>query len=117
MVLYPVSFTTGYLYPHSPDSVTQSKTTILDHEYRGDKFLPGIPSDTTISISPSGVNRQKASILTRQVSFEVNGDLDELVIKVVDKKSGEVVRQIPSETLIQLAESIQKHQRDFFNLG
>ena len=52
-----------------------------------------------------------------EVLKEIRKKLNKLDIKVVDKKSGEVVRQIPSETLIQLAESIQKHQRDFFNLG
>lgn len=34
------------------------------------------------------------------VRFEMNSDLDMLVISIVDKESGEVIRQVPAEELI-----------------
>ena len=117
MLLYPIPFATVDLNGYSPASVTQSNATRLDRKQQEDKLVPSVPSETNVSISLSAVKRQQTSMSTNQVIFEVNGDSDEIVIKVLDKKSGEVVRQIPSKTSIQLTERIQKHQRDFFNLG
>ncbi len=34
------------------------------------------------------------------VRFEMNSDLDKLIISVVDRESGETIRQIPPESLI-----------------
>ncbi|VTU20494.1 flagellar protein FlaG [Variovorax sp. RA8] len=37
------------------------------------------------------------------VRFEVDGETDRLVVKVVDRTSGELIRQIPSEEVLRIA--------------
>ena len=42
------------------------------------------------------------SLDNHKVSYMVNQEKDELVIRIVDKESGEVVRQIPGEEFLLL---------------
>jgi flagellar protein FlaG len=44
------------------------------------------------------------------VRFEKNDDLDELIVKIVDQKTDEVVRQIPPEELINLSKHLRELQ-------
>jgi flagellar protein FlaG len=41
-----------------------------------------------------------------KMSYMVNQEKDELVIRIVDKESGEVVRQIPGEEFLRLTSRI-----------
>ena len=41
------------------------------------------------------------------VRFETHPDTHQLVIRVVDQVSGDVIRQIPSEELLQISKSLQ----------
>lgn len=49
----------------------------------------------------SKVNEMLASAGT-QLKIEVDGESERVVVKVVDQKSGDVVRQIPPEELLEL---------------
>jgi flagellar protein FlaG len=42
------------------------------------------------------------------VQFEVDKDTDKLVVKVVDRVSGELIRQIPSEEVLRIAKLLGK---------
>jgi len=42
------------------------------------------------------------------VRFEVDSDTDRLVVKVVDRDSGELIRQIPSEEVLRIAKLLGK---------
>ncbi len=44
----------------------------------------------------------------RQMHFEVDQDLDIVVVKVVDTESGQVVRQFPRDEAIQVAKSLDR---------
>ncbi len=44
------------------------------------------------------------------VRFEKNDDLDELIVKIVDQQTDEVVRQIPPEELINLSKHLRELQ-------
>ena len=46
------------------------------------------------------------SLDNHKVSYMVNQEKDELVIRIVDKESGEVVRQIPGEEFLRLTSRI-----------
>jgi len=48
-----------------------------------------------------------AEVMNRSLSFEVHMDTREVYIEVVDRETGEVVRQIPSEELVRLSERIR----------
>jgi|Wag4MinimDraft_11_1082651.scaffolds.fasta_scaffold00181_4 flagellar protein FlaG len=47
--------------------------------------------------------------------FEIEDDLEEVVVKIMDKKEGEVIRQIPSEEAIKLEKNIKQMLGMFFD--
>lgn len=44
------------------------------------------------------------------IKFEIDSELDRLVVSIIDNHSGEVLRTIPSETLLQIAKMITTFQ-------
>jgi flagellar protein FlaG len=61
-------------------------------------------------IIPVSQNSEKQvnlnSLDNHKMSYMVNQEKDELVIRIVDKESGEVVRQIPGEEFLRLTSRI-----------
>ena len=55
------------------------------------------------------VNRQVLQ-LSREIHFSVDKSTDRVVIKVIDLKTNEVIRQIPSEEILNLAEHLGKFE-------
>ncbi len=49
--------------------------------------------------------------INRGLEFSVDKDTDRTVVKVVDTKSGEVVRQIPSEEMLELARHMREMEK------
>lgn len=56
------------------------------------------------------VREVNASLQSRSVGlqFEVDQDTDKLIVKVVDRASGEVIRQIPNEEVVRIAKVLGK---------
>jgi flagellar protein FlaG len=46
----------------------------------------------------------------RDLQFEVDNDLGQTVVKVVDQSTREVIRQIPDEVALRLAENLQQNE-------
>ncbi|MEA1081470.1 flagellar protein FlaG [Marinobacter qingdaonensis] len=46
----------------------------------------------------------------RDLQFEVNNDLGQTVVRVVDQQTQQVVRQIPDEVAVRLAEKLQQDE-------
>ncbi|KPQ02387.1 flagellar protein FlaG [Marinobacter sp. HL-58] len=46
----------------------------------------------------------------RDLQFEVNDDLGQTIVKVVDQSTQEVIRQIPDEVALRLAENLQQDE-------
>ncbi|MDI9245016.1 flagellar protein FlaG [Marinobacter sp. CHS3-4] len=46
----------------------------------------------------------------RDLQFEVNDDLGETIVRVVDQSTREVIRQIPNEVAVRLAENLQQDE-------
>jgi flagellar protein FlaG len=49
-----------------------------------------------------------AQVMSRQLQFSVDDDSGKTVVRVLDKDSGDVIRQIPSEEVLSLA----RHMRE-----
>jgi flagellar protein FlaG len=47
---------------------------------------------------------------SQSLKFEIDNDTKQIVVKIVDQSTDEVVRQIPSEEALQMAKSIDKMQ-------
>jgi len=48
--------------------------------------------------------------ITRQLNFTIDEELDEPIVTVLDQDSGEVIRQIPTEDMLELAKTISEMQ-------
>jgi len=46
----------------------------------------------------------------RDLQFEVDNDLGQTIVKVVDQQTQEVIRQIPDEVALRLAEKLQQDE-------
>lgn len=50
--------------------------------------------------------------ITRELNFSVDEELNSFVVKVLDQETGAVIRQIPTEEMIELAKSLAESQKD-----
>lgn len=48
----------------------------------------------------------------RDLQFSVDDDLGETIVKVIDRNTGDIIRQIPNQTALELARSL-KEKMDF----
>lgn len=46
----------------------------------------------------------------RDLMFEVNEDTGQVVVQVVDRKSGDLIRQIPNEVVLELAVRVRQNE-------
>lgn len=67
------------------------------------------PAETEQAISEVGEFLQT---LNRHLSFSVDDTSDRTIVSVVDQSSGDVIRQIPSEEILRIAEKIKDLQND-----
>nr|WP_233094870.1 flagellar protein FlaG [Alteromonas sp. IB21] len=51
-------------------------------------------------------------VQNRDLAFTIDEDTNRSVVTVKDSKSGDVIRQIPSEEVLKLADRIQELQQD-----
>jgi flagellar protein FlaG len=49
-----------------------------------------------------------AQMLSRELQFDVDDDLGRTVVRVVDKDSGDLIRQIPSDEVLTLAKQMKE---------
>jgi flagellar protein FlaG len=70
------------------------------------------PSPEQLKMAADNIN-QAMQQANQSLEFEFSMDTDtkKTVVKVVDKQTGELVRQIPSEETVAIARSIDKFQR------
>ncbi len=67
---------------------------------------------TTIQDAVADMNNYIQSV-QRDLHFAVDEDLDQTVIKVVDRDTGELIRQIPEEVFLDLARKMKAQQEPF----
>ena len=70
-----------------------------------------VPSDQALA---DAVDRLNAKIqnLNRNLEFSINNDSGEVLVKVVDNKTREVIRQIPSDEVLALARNIDRYMQE-----
>jgi len=52
--------------------------------------------------------KEKLSMLNTQLQIQIDKDTDIVVVKVIDKKTKEVIRQIPPEYVLKIAEYLDE---------
>jgi flagellar protein FlaG len=53
--------------------------------------------------------------MRRDLQFQVDAETRDVIVRVVDSESGELIRQIPSEELLAIARSLEQNQGLFLN--
>lgn len=78
--------------------------------------LAKVPEPTREKVE-SAVNRIQEAMDTvkRNVNFSLEDDSGRIVVKVTDASSGEVIRQMPSEEALRLAENLEQVRNLMFS--
>lgn len=58
---------------------------------------------------------QAAQPIGRELRYEVDKELHRVVVKILDSKSGDVIRQIPAEEQIRLAKILEQTNGDLLS--
>ncbi|BFU91007.1 MAG: Flagellar protein FlaG [Nitrospira sp.] len=85
---------------------------------RGTVELPRPPVSTQVNAQSTPVTHDEVVHAIQYISKEshqagdqlqisVDSDLDRVIVKIVDSQSGQVIRQIPAEELINLAKQLK----------
>ncbi|ERS85094.1 hypothetical protein Q667_17730 [Marinobacter sp. C1S70] len=79
--------------------------------------LPGAGEVMARSVEPAGQLNEAVSQLndyvqsvSRDLQFEVDSERGQTIVKVVDQQTQEVIRQIPDEVALRLAEKLQQDE-------
>ena len=92
---------TGKISPvEQPEQPQQAKKVELPHE---PVVLQEVVADMNDYIQS----------VQRDLHFAVDEDLDQTVIKVMDRDTGELIRQIPEEVFLDLARKMKAEQEPF----
>lgn len=76
------------------------------------KAEPKQPSSEQLKNAADNISRaMQQTNQNLEFEFTMDTDTKKSVIKVVDKQTGELVRQIPSEETVEIARSIDRFQR------
>ncbi|MFB9869455.1 flagellar protein FlaG [Vreelandella sulfidaeris] len=62
------------------------------------------------------IERINATMRPRGLEFELSEESSRIITRVVDRESGEVIRQIPAEEVIKIAERLEEMQGQIISL-
>jgi flagellar protein FlaG len=54
---------------------------------------------------------------SRSLSFRINEDINGVVVSVIDTETEELIRQIPAEAMVRIAETLQRIDASTANAG
>lgn len=101
--------------PTSSVSVPRAEATQPERQ-----ALPGsgkaLPADERSAVDETvGRMNEYVQNFQRDLQFRVDEDSQRIVVTVLDSKSGEVIRQIPSEEVLAVARSLEQGQGLIFS--
>lgn len=65
------------------------------------------PNEKSVAEAIEDIN-SNSRLRMRNLELSINEELNRTVVKVIDAETGEMIRQIPSEKVLQLAEKLQE---------
>ena len=98
-------------------NVSEAKT--YEDELIEKTVPPAVKDGSGASDKKSGINLEEAvnrvnnkininQLVQRELEFSIDEESDTTVVKVLDKETKEVIRQIPAEQLLELARALNK---------
>ncbi|OAZ98512.1 flagellar protein FlaG [Halomonas sp. G11] len=107
--------------------VQTAQLNILSPRQRLDDVLENLPTpgsqlSESQQAEPSAgelvepIQRINEVMRERGIEFEISEDTSRVITRVVDRDSGDVIRQIPAEEVIRIAEQLQDMRGRFISL-
>lgn len=91
--------------PSEKSTTTNSAESVRQNLPAGKAITPE-PTSEEVKVAVEKLNTQIQS-LQRELSFSVDEDSGRTVVKVIDSKTGDIVRQIPSDQVLRLARQLE----------
>ena len=82
---------------------------------RSAQLLPEEEKAEAVEVTPERLDELNALLEGYSVQFELNDDIDRMIVKLVDKTDGEVVRQIPSEEMVDIIQRMKEGTLQMIN--
>jgi len=74
------------------------------------EMQPTAPVDTKAVKDAAKAANDAAKAIGSEISFAVDEDTGKTVVRVVDKQSGTLIRQIPSQEMLEIAQALDRLQ-------
>lgn len=85
-------------------------TTRVAEHARGSEFTPASPTQRAALEQAVGKVRETLQQSGSHLQIEVDQELQRVVVKILKGDSGEVIRQIPPQEVIDLAKNLANHK-------
>jgi flagellar protein FlaG len=66
------------------------------------------PDETTVEVLTENLHKLNAGLMNFGIEFEISDVDNRLITRVVDRETGDLIRQIPSEEALRIARSMDK---------
>ena len=98
-----------YFVPRQPESAAKPVRSV-DSKVEADLRPPTpAPSPTREKVEQAAARvKEVLRGTTSRLEIEIDHDLDKVVIKILNGESGEIIRQIPSQELLDLAKHLEE---------
>ncbi len=97
--------------PHGAEAAVPAKPAISPAEATAPVQQPGaIPDLPQLAQAVKSINKTLQE-QAQGLEFAVDADSDRTIVKVIDKKTKEVLRQIPAEEVLQIAKALDQAQQ------
>ncbi|MFZ6644645.1 flagellar protein FlaG [Undibacterium sp. TJN25] len=69
-----------------------------------------VPSTAQVNEAVKSINTMLQSSFSQDLEFSFDSDADRAIVKVVDQKTGDVIRQMPSKEALEISKALDKLQ-------
>lgn len=108
-IAQPAPATIGEATPHAADPAVAAKSAAVPVETAAAVEQPArVPSSSELASALKNINQKMQS---QNLEFSVDPDSDQTIIKVVDRTTKEVLRQIPSEDMLEISKALDFAQK------
>jgi len=104
------------IFPASQSRDSSDKSAGMDVNLHKNKETNPVKKGDTDKLKEKGEAEALINIfMNRTIRLDVDNELHRVIIRLVDKKSGEIIRQIPPEELIELAKKMKDSEGVFLD--
>ena len=63
----------------------------------------------------TGILQTHFDVNNKKLDFSVHDDSGRMIVKIIDPDSGEILKELPSEAVLKMADDIKQFQEDIFS--